>query len=165
MVVSIAEDATAIVGRREYGIKSNSVIGFSLPLEINGLPDSSLSKVKTAEDIINMFASFERATNVMVIMAQPLAKNVSPIRILSFGTNNKFTADDVKNRVTKIETELNNAGIKVLSYSADGDSRELKMMRQTLQLGVSIPKIYHGPRVTIYLNNRKFNNFSQFFTC
>ena len=99
MVVSIAEEATAIVGRREYaGIKSNSVIGFSLPLENNGLPDSSLSKVKTAENIINMFASFERATNVMVIMAQPLAQNVSPIRICSFGTNNKFTAEDVKNR-------------------------------------------------------------------
>ena len=44
-VISISEDATAIVGRREYCATTNSIFGFSLPLQPNGLPKSSDAEV------------------------------------------------------------------------------------------------------------------------
>jgi hypothetical protein len=39
-LVSIFEDATAVVQKAEYSPSSNSMIGFSLPLRNNGLPDT-----------------------------------------------------------------------------------------------------------------------------
>ena len=72
-------------------------------------------------------------------MAQPLA-NVPPLRICSFGSNNKFTSDDVRRRVETIRDELKQAGITMLTYAADGDTRELKFMRENIQLGISPPK-------------------------
>lgn len=71
----------------------------------------------------------------MVIMAQPLAINAQPIRICYFATNNKFTASDVENRIAYVTSELKRNGIWVNTYSADGDPRELKMMRHILSLG------------------------------
>jgi hypothetical protein len=43
------------VGRRECDIGTNSVMGFSLPMEPNGLRNANLAKVKTAADIVNLF--------------------------------------------------------------------------------------------------------------
>ena len=83
-----------------------------------------------------MFSNYERASSVMAIMAQPLDINAQPVRICYFVTNNKFTSSDVQNRITFITSELNYNGIRVETYSADGDPRELKMMRDTLQLGI-----------------------------
>jgi len=61
LVVSFSEDATGVVGRREYHPKSNSLVGFSLPLGPNGFPDPSLSIARTAQDIIRQFKSYDRA--------------------------------------------------------------------------------------------------------
>jgi hypothetical protein len=132
----ISEDATAVVGRREYVIKLNSVIGFSLPLGASGLPDGSMSVVKSAVDIVKMFQNYPRATVCMIVMAQPLADGMPPMRLCSFGSDNRFTSCDVKNRLKTVQDILKSEGIEVTGYSADGDSRELKVMRQMLQLGV-----------------------------
>ena len=86
-----------------------------------------------------MFSNYERASSVMAIMAQPLDINAQLVRICYFVTNNKFTSSDVQNRITFITSELNYNGIRVETYSADGDPRELKMMRDTLQLGICGP--------------------------
>lgn len=67
-------------------------------------------------------------------MVQPLADKVSPLRLCSFGSDNKFTSDDVKRRLHFIDNELKKAGIDVLT--CDEDLREFKMMRQKLELGV-----------------------------
>ena len=83
-----------------------------------------------------MFSNYERASSVMVIMAQPLDINVQPVWICYFATNNKFNSSDVQNWIAFITSELNNNGIRVETYSAEGDLRELKMMRDTLQLGI-----------------------------
>ncbi|XP_045023853.1 uncharacterized protein LOC116931101 [Daphnia magna] len=140
-VVSIAEDGTAIVGQREYDKRTNRVIGFSLPLRCNGFPDSLASSVRTAEDIVNLFEKYERAAVVITVMAQTMDEQIPAIRIASFCSNNRFTADDVKHRANYIEAELNKLGIRMLTYSADGDSREMKMMRQVLNLGALPPSL------------------------
>ncbi|XP_045029595.1 uncharacterized protein LOC123477582 [Daphnia magna] len=144
-VVSIAEDGTAIVGQREYDKRTNRVIGFSLPLRCNGFPDSLASSVRTAEDIVNLFEKYERAAVVITVMAQTMDEQIPAIRIASFCSNNRFTADDVKHRANYIEAELNKLGIRMLTYSADGDSREMKMMRQVLNLG-ALPPVSHDKK-------------------
>ncbi len=113
----------------------NSVVGFGLPLQINGLPNSKDAEVNSADDFVSIFRSYERASTVMVVMAQPLSNSVSPLRICSFGSNNRFTSDDVENRMNSLVSSLKKEGVEVLSYAADGDSRELKMMRRISCLG------------------------------
>ena len=68
LTVCICEDATAIVGRREYDSGTNSVMGFSLPMEPNGLRNANLAKVKTTEDIVNLFETLPRASVVVVVI-------------------------------------------------------------------------------------------------
>ena len=80
LVCSIAEDATGVVGRREYSSEWNSVVGCSLPLKSSGLPDFNMSIVKQVKDIRKMFQLYERSSLVMIVMAQPLA-NVPPVGI------------------------------------------------------------------------------------
>ena len=53
-----------------------------------------------------MFCNYQRASSIMVIMAQPLAINAGPVRICYFATNNKFTASDVENRIAYVTSEL-----------------------------------------------------------
>jgi hypothetical protein len=96
-----------------------------------------MSEAKNASQINTIFKKFKRVTSIMVIMTQPKAPKATPVRICSFGTDNRFTSDDVKNRLKTIRAELETIGIQVLTYSADGDSRKMKVMRQSLQLGFS----------------------------
>ena len=72
-------------------------------------------------------------------MAQPLAGG-APLRICSFGSDNKFTADDVRRRKQTIAEELGKVGIIMISYAADGDTRELKTMRQSIRFGIPTKK-------------------------
>lgn len=146
-VVCISEDATAVVQKREYNKSTNSIIGSSGQLQENGFPDSSKFIVKTVGDITSHFDLFEIATVVMVVMAKPLGENSPAIPICSFGSNNKFNAGDVQRRVDTLENALSAAGVEVLSYSADGDSRELKAMRQRISLGIRHPKLFKGMTV------------------
>ena len=61
MKVIFFEDATSIVGKRKYANKSNSVIGFSLPLSIysSGLPDQKNSIANNAHDIFRVLREFK----------------------------------------------------------------------------------------------------------
>lgn len=136
LMVSISEDATAVCGRREYYSKWNSVVGCSLPLLSNGLPNSKAAVAKNADDIIYVMEKLDRATTAIVVMAQPMADHATPLRLCSFGSNNKYSSEAVKNRLDTIVFELRKVVIQVLTYAADGDSRKMKVMRQLLSLGV-----------------------------
>ena len=60
----------------------------------------------------------------------------------SFASDNRFIMEDVKARKETIAVALEAEGtIKfiMLSYSADGDARELKMERHDLELGNKKP--------------------------
>jgi hypothetical protein len=81
-------------------------------------------------------------------MAQPLA-DLPAVRICTFSSDNRFTTEDVKARKETIAAALEAKGITMLSYSADGDARELKMERLDLGLGIKPPKsilFYSFPR-------------------
>ncbi len=81
----------------------------------------------------------------MIGMIQPLLSGLPPIRLFAFGSDNRFTAVDVKNRLFYIKDQLLSVGIEVLTYSTDGDSREMKLMREMLQLGSPTPSASKRP--------------------
>ena len=88
LLVSIAEDATAVIQKREYHSKTNSIVGLGLPLASNGLPDRLVATANSADDIYQAMEKYDRASVIFVVMAQPLADGYPAIRICSFGSNN-----------------------------------------------------------------------------
>lgn len=79
-----------------------------------------------------MFLHFSVA---LVGMAQPLTDGFPTIRLFLLGSDNKFKTEAVKNRLDFTKRSLAKEGIRILTYSADGDSREMKLMRDQLRLG------------------------------
>ena len=75
---------------------------------------------------------------VMIGIIQPIVDGLPGIRLYAFGTNNKFTAVDTKNRMDHVIQQLQSVGIKVLVLATDGDSRAMKLMRICSQLGVQL---------------------------
>ena len=111
--VSLSADATSLIPKVEYNVKLNSMIGFSRPVKENGLPGAEESICDGVARIINAFDKLDKATNVLIIMAQPMSDAVPPMRICSFGTNNKYTAVDVHNRLSTISAALTEIGIRI----------------------------------------------------
>ena len=69
-----------------------------------------------------------------VYMAQPLLYGAPAFVLACVGTDNKFCAEDVQKRWSYILTECKKRDITVVSFGADGDSRELKSMKLSVQL-------------------------------
>ena len=88
LLVSIAEDATAVILKPEYHSKTNSIVGLGLPLANNGLPDRSVATANLADDIHQAIKKYDRASVIFVVMAQPLSDGYPAIRICYFGSNN-----------------------------------------------------------------------------
>ena len=149
LMVCVCEDATALVGRREYHNTSNSVMGFSLPMERNGLRNANLLKVKNASDIVNFFETLPRASLAVVVMAQPMA-DVPLMRIMVFASDNRFNKDDVKARKDTIQGALEKEGIDMLCWSADIDSRYLKTEWYDIELGVKLKGIISNNNLWLY---------------
>ncbi|KAK4045387.1 hypothetical protein OUZ56_032994 [Daphnia magna] len=159
-IVSLSEDCSAIVAKREYDTASNSVMGVSLPMEANGLRNQKLAVVTDVKSIVDVFERFPRATLMLVVMAQPLVDGIPPIRILYFCTDNKFTAEDVTARMHTIITALAAEGILALVCSADGDAREVKFMRETEELGLPVPKSIPVGQEMLYTLKQKYFYFA-----
>jgi len=73
-------------------------------------------------------------------MVQSLCDRSTPIRICSFASDSRYFSEDVEASLTTAVTEMEKLGIFTLVTSADGDSREMKVMRQRLRLGVPLTK-------------------------
>ena len=136
-VVTIGEDATRVIARVEYDSESNRLVGFVLPGDEEGLPISSSFIATSFESIKKSFQTGDVAKYAFVYMAQPLSDGVPAFCLACLGTNNKFTSDLVLKRWRYIFTECKKRGILVVSFGADGDSRELKAMQHSTKLSFS----------------------------
>lgn len=143
-VVALSEDGTRIIGRIQYDKYTNQIIGFVLPLnKTNGLPVPFSFPARNAPEIMQHFSE-NNSTSVLVnvIMAQPISKNPPPaFCLLVYGTDNKYTADDVCNRWQYIVQKLKELGIKVLCISSDSDPRYNTAMKILSKLGHPSKKI------------------------
>lgn len=135
-IVSISEDATRVVGRVQYDARTNQVIGFTLPInDKTGMPIPFAFPARHATEIFNHFTNGSVSGFLNIVMARPMEKNVSPFCLLLFGSNNMYTAMDVKNRWEYIEKELKKLGIMVMTWSSDSDPRYNSVMRGLSKLG------------------------------
>lgn len=136
--VNLSEDATRTVGRVQHDSKTNQLIGFVLPLgNNNGMPIPFQYPARYASEIINHFSGKnEISTFLNVVMAQPIDPNIPAFCLLIFGSNNKYTSRDVKNRWKHIVNQLAEVGIEVLSISSDSDCKYNAAMRELSGLGL-----------------------------
>lgn len=108
--VFLCEDATRVTGRIQYASKSNQVKGFSLPLDGNGLPKTGNFPATSATVMAQYFSDYPTSSSAYCIIAVPLKVNAPDFTLCMFGTNNKFKAIDVHNRLEWTKESLMNAG-------------------------------------------------------
>ena len=129
LCISIAEDATRVIGRVDYNGETDRCVGFVLPSNANGLPIVNAFIAVSFAAIEKMFCDNAVSKYAYVYMAQPLCSSVPPICLACFGTDNKFTAEDVMLRWKYINEQCAQRNITVLSFGSDGDSRLMKSMK------------------------------------
>lgn len=139
--VAISEDATRIDGKIEFDPRTNQLIGFVLPTHLRtGLPISHVYKAKDTETIVSHFMGNRDPSSFLnTVMAQPIA-NTPPFCLLAFGSDGRYSAQDVSNRWKFITSELKKLGITVLTISSDSDPRYNCAMRKNSSLGLQTDK-------------------------
>ena len=128
-VVSVSEDATRLVARVDYDKDTDKMIGFVLPSNENGIPLSNSFIAISFDFAKEAFSSTEIGKYVLVYMAQPLEENVPAYCLMCTVTNNKYDAELITKRWKYIYEECSKLDIMVVSYGADGDSKQLRSMK------------------------------------
>ena len=118
----------------DYDVETNQLVGFVLPCDRDILPNVDSFLAISFEAIKEAFDNGEVTKYAFVYMVQSLSANVPPFCLCCFGTNNKFTAEHVMKRWKYIYEECKKLEITVISFGADGDSRELKSMQVSTNL-------------------------------
>ena len=86
------------------------------------------------KSIKECFCSTDVAKYAFVYMVQALAEDVPAFCWCCMGTNNKYAAERVLKKWTYFFLECKKREMTLLSFGADGDSRELKVMQVSTQL-------------------------------
>ena len=126
--VFVSSDGTTLNGRIQYDSKNNQIVGFALPLDKNGVPIPFSFPATSAAKISEYFDTCQVSSDAYCIMAQPLGINAPSFCLALFGTNNKFSANDVSKRWDWMLNEARKQGISIIGFSSDGDPRLLKPM-------------------------------------
>lgn len=137
--VAIAEDATRIIGRVQFDSRTNSLMGFALPLnEQTGMPIPFTYKARNAHEIAkHMLENDQNPGYVNVVMAKPISTiRVPAFCLLIYSTQNDYDSRDVAQRWTFINNELKKVGIKAISFSSDADPKNSCAMRSLSSLGI-----------------------------
>lgn len=138
LVVSLSEDATKITNRIQYDPVLNQMVGFVLQTsKENGMPIPFSYRARNVNEIVKPFANDTPvASNVNVVMAQPLDKTAPAFCLLLFSSDNKYNSKDVENRWNFIVEELKNVGIRAFSFTSDSDQKYNSAMRRLSSLGI-----------------------------
>ncbi len=134
--VSLSEDATQTNSWASYDPATNQIVGFPLPLDDTGMPIPYSFMARNVKEIQEHFKYNVTSSTAYVQMAQPLSQSTPPFCLLTFLTDNRFTAETVLSRWNFTTQELQRAGIKVDNYASDGDSRQTKVMKFKSEIGV-----------------------------
>jgi hypothetical protein len=135
--VIISEDSTKTVETVEYDIVKNKIVGLVMPLnEGTGMPEYDSFLVKNPSQMKELIETKSKASYIHTVLAKPPIEGAPSFILLMFGTDNKFTNQDVLRRLNFIKNNLNDAGITVLGWCTDGDTRFLKADKIISGLGV-----------------------------
>ncbi|XP_030753635.1 uncharacterized protein LOC115880545 [Sitophilus oryzae] len=129
-VIFISEDQTALIKKVQYDSSINEMIGFVAPLNKNtGFPCLIKFPVDSICDIEEAFKNESLAINAYIFMAQPLVDGSPAFCISVFGSDNRFTYENVSKRWQYLVKEAEKHDITILGFSSDGDTRCLKSMK------------------------------------
>lgn len=104
--VWLSEDATGIITKVEFDPTSNQMIGLVLPTDpVTGMP-IQFTYLASNETIIREHMKCNKSSNVYIVMAQPIMKNVPAFVLQLFGSDNTFTAQSVLCRWQHTRAEL-----------------------------------------------------------
>lgn len=104
--VWLSEDATAIIQKVTYDPTTNQMIGLVLPRDkITGCP-KPFTFLATDAAAIKQHLMQEKSTVLYLIMAQPLDERIPPFVLQLFGSDNRFTKEDVIKRWNFTKNEL-----------------------------------------------------------
>lgn len=132
LAVAISQAESRVINRPQYDKNTNQIIGFVLPTDHNGLPIPFTYKARSAEEIMEHFAS--EANFINTVMAQPL-DNALAFCLLVHGSNSKYTAEQTSKR-WKFETaELLKLNIENLTVSSDSDPKLNSATKKNSLLG------------------------------
>lgn len=126
--VFISEDGTRIVQKFLYDLTSDQIIGPVPPLAENGVPITSSFPATSAALIATHFEKFPPSSSAYAIMAQPVKDGSPPFCLCIFGTDNKFTKEQVYKRWIYIFDELAQRSMECVGFSADRDPKVLAAM-------------------------------------
>lgn len=96
--VWLSEDATGIVGKIEFDPSTNQMVGLVLP--INSSTGMPMTHTYLARDVNEIQKNMKQNKSMYayVVMAQPLDRNIPPFPLQIFGSDNKFTTQNVLSR-------------------------------------------------------------------
>lgn len=136
LFVALSEDATRIEGKVQFDARTNQVVGFVLPInEQNGLPIPFSYKARSAVEITEHFSTgIQTASFVYTIMAKPIG-DAPAFCLIIFGSDSKFSAQNVATRWKYIREELKKLGIVTLTFASDSDPKFNCAMRKNSSLG------------------------------
>lgn len=147
LFVSISEDGTRINGRVQYDPRLNQLVGFVLPTNNDtGMPVPLSYHARNTAEIVKHFCNDTNVANsVNTIMVQPIG-NAPPFCLLIYGTDGKYTADNVSSRWNHTVEKLKELGIVTLTIASDSDPKYNGGMRKNSNLG----------HETTYYQNKKW---------
>lgn len=99
--VWISEDGSGIVSSIHYDSVSNQLVGFVLPSNSEtGSPIPFSFGAENAAEIIKHMSdsNLRKSSLVYLVMAQPLSEKVPPFILQIYGTDNRFSKEDVAKR-------------------------------------------------------------------
>lgn len=133
--VFCGEDSTVVIPRINYDSRSNSFVGFTLPLK-NGFPCSQFYSTTNMNQLELWYNEIEKSTFLNIHVLQPLTSRyqlrLSPFLLSAYGTNNKYNSRDIVARWSHIFDVLISQNIRVLGFSTDGDPKNMRGMRNAM---------------------------------
>ena len=126
------EDCTTVLRKIAYDVRSNSFVGFTPPLDENGLSVLKHFQTNSFEELRRWFQEEDISNFLNLHMIQPVSANNTnshPFVLAAYGTNGKYTSIDVIRRWFTIFEKSSLQSIRVLGYSTDADTRYLLAMK------------------------------------
>jgi hypothetical protein len=127
MMFTLSEDSTAIIPGVQWYEKSDSLIGIITPNGSFSISATSYNQILT--DVENSYF----ACDVHVYLLNPLVRKYPSFVIAVCPSNKKETADDLLKRWKELELLSLKYGIKIVSHASDGESKQLRAMREYRQ--------------------------------
>lgn len=94
----VREDGSGIVTKIQHDPNSNQLVGIVFPFNSKtGIPMAFKHLATSAEEVQTLL-EYEKSTHVYLVLAQSILEGVPPFILQIFGTNNKFTSENVLKR-------------------------------------------------------------------